>query len=410
MPAPLLLVLSHIRWDFIVQRPQQLMSRLAGRWRVLYVEEPVPCSGPARLEVHERGPQLAVLVPHTPFADTGAGFDDDAQRPLVQALLVDWLQQCGEKVDVAWLYTPRAEPLLQALAPRCIVYDCIDEPTARASEASRVAAHEAALLDEADLVLTGGPSLHAAKRQRNPRVYCMPGAVDATHFAPSSLDAQSEQAIEAQRLQSSTPHPRLGYFGVIDERLDFTLLAKLADQHPAWSLMMAGPVVGIDAHRLPQRPNLHWLGRQPYERLPYLVAGWDLCLLPFLHNAATRFINPTKTLEYMAAEKPVISTAIHDVVWLYGDAVALAREPEAFGDVCAAVLAESAAARCRRATEMLSIVSMYSWERSADCVHKMLVKVLGNGAGVASRQRGPIHTLATVPRGEGWIEGAAAVR
>lgn len=375
MGAPVIVVFSQMRWDFVVQRPQQLLSRLAGRWRVLYVEEPMDGKGGPWLEVRRRGPDLTVLVPR--MALETPGFADE-QLPSLQALLKAHLKAQQLHVDLAWLYTPMALPLAQALQPSCLVYDCIEELSARPRASAELLAREQALFEQAQLVLTAGPSLYEAKRKRHGHapLYCLPSSVDADHYAAAQLRPDSAQAAQARQLQAALPRPRLGYFGVIDERLDFELLAELARQRPDWSLVMAGPVLGIDAAQLPRAPNLHWLGPQPYERLPYLVADWDLCILPFLQNGSTRYLNPTKTLEFMAADKPVVSTAIRDVLWLYGDAVTIAHSADAFEPACAAVLAESPAARSRRAIEMLSIVCMSSWDHSADSVHKLLSQAL----------------------------------
>jgi len=374
MPTvPTLIVFSHLRWSFVFQRPQHLMSRLAGRWQVLFVEEPVRCSGPPRLEVRTLGPSLTVLVPHTPAAS--AGFHDD-QLALLQPLLYTYLREQRCSVDVAWLYTPMALPLVRTVRPACIVYDCMDELSAFKDAPRQLRQRESALLKQASLVLTGGPSLYEARRNLHANVHCFPSAVDAAHFAPANLVPDSDDAQAAFALQGHLPGPRLGFFGVIDERLDTALVDLLAERHPEWSVVMAGPVVKIDPASLPQRPNLHWLGMQPYERLPYLLAGWDVCLMPFAMNESTRFISPTKTLEYMAGEKPVVSTPVPDVIWLYGEAVAVAAGPEAFVAACENVLAERGAPRCRRATEMLSAVSLHSWDRSATGIHTLLLKAL----------------------------------
>jgi len=171
---------------------------------------------------------------------------------------------------------------------------------------------------------------------------------------------------------------------VIDPRIDFGLLTSLADSHPAWSVVLAGPVVGIDPAALPRRPNLHWLGPQPADRLPHLLAEWDLCLLPFVHDDSTRYLNPSQTLEYMAADKPVVSSAIRDVLWLYGDAVAVAPSARDFVPLCAEVLAEDASARGLRSLEMISLVFTYSWDRSADSVHKLMAQALARAQAGAS--------------------------
>jgi len=370
MTPPVLVVFSHLRWGFVYQRPQHLMSRLAGRWRVLFVEEPVFCDGPAWLEVREVAPQLQVLVPHTPVA--APGFHDD-QLAALQTLLDARFRAERLRADVAWLYTPMALPLVQTVDPACVVYDCMDELSAFRNAPRQLRQRESALMKTAALVLTGGPSLYEARRGLHPNVVCLPSAVDEAHFA---RNANGPQAAEAQRLQGDLPHPRLGFFGVIDERLDTCLVAALAEARPGWSIVMVGPVVKIDPAALPRRDNLHWLGMQPYERLPHLLAGWDVALMPFAMNESTRFISPTKTLEYMAGGKPVVSTPVTDVVSLYGDAVEIASDAPAFVQACDRLLAEDAAERGRRAQAMRDAVARYSWDRSADTVHALLLQAL----------------------------------
>lgn len=380
MSLPVLMVFSHLRWGFVYQRPQHLLTRLAGRWRVLFVEEPVQADGPARLEVRAVGPQLSVLVPHTPVA--APGFHDDQLAPL-STLLAEHLSAEDLLVDVAWLYTPMALPLVEPLQASCLVYDCMDELTAFKDAPRQLRQRESALMKMAALVFTGGPSLYEAKRGLHPQVVCLPSAVDAAHYSPANLVAGSASQREADRLQGGLPHPRLGYFGVIDERLDIGLIAQVADAHPDWSIVMAGPVVKISEQSLPQRPNIHWLGMQPYGRLPYLLAGWDLALMPFAMNESTRFISPTKTLEYMAGERPVVSTPVRDVISLYGSAVEVAQGGAAFIAACETVLAESAAARCERSIAMLRLVATHSWQHSADQVH---MRVAGELAKALVRQ------------------------
>jgi glycosyltransferase involved in cell wall biosynthesis len=200
--------------------------------------------------------------------------------------------------------------------------------------------------------------------------------VDADHFDPDRLQAGSLHAVEAERLQGHLPRPLLGFFGVIDERLDTALVEAVADARPEWSIVMVGPVVKIDPAALPRRPNLHWLGMQPYERLPHLLAGWDVALMPFARNESTRFISPTKTLEYMAGGKPVVSTPITDVVSLYGDAVEVADGPQAFVQACERLLAEPLSARDQRAAAMAGCVVRHTWNDGADTVHVLLSQAL----------------------------------
>lgn len=373
MHLPLMIVFSHLRWNFVFQRPQQLLSRLAGRWRVLFVEEPVHEPGPAWLEEQWPERHVTVLVPHTPLLRPG--FHDE-QLPLLQGLLDAWLRRLGEPVALAWLYTPMALPLVGTVRAACVVYDCIGDLSAFKGAPRQLQQRESALLQRASLVLTGGPSLCEARRPQHPQVICLPSAVDTAHYAPDRLQPDSAHAHQARRLQDGLPRPRLGYFGVIDERLDLALLAELADAHPDWALVMVGPVVELDAAELPRRANLHWLGKQPYARLPYLLDGWDLCLMPFALNEATRSISPAKTLEYLAGGKPVVSTPLHDVVWMYSDTVTVAERGPDFVAACEALLAESPAERSRRELAALAMVSSSSWERSAQAVHELLLQAL----------------------------------
>ena len=384
---PVLLVFCHLRWSFVYQRPQHLLARLAEKWQVVYVEEPVCTEGPAHLETREISARLTVMVPHTPVA--AVGFHDD-QLALLQPLIETALKARNLHADVAWLYTPMALPLAKSFAPTCLVYDCMDELTGFKDAPRQLRQRESALLKEAARVFTGGPSLYEARRDLHPSVHCFPSAVDAAHFSPTNLVADCEHAKIASELQDALPHPRLGFFGVIDERLDLELVAAIADQHPEWAVVMAGPVVKMDPAMLPQRPNIHWLGMQPYERLPYLLAGWDLCLMPFVLNEATRFISPTETLEYMAGDKPVVSTPVRDVIYLYGAAVTIAPAGPAFVQACKAVLAESATARCKRNSEMLYTVSMHSWKRTAESIDGMLQTALQQ----ANRQMDAVSTAA----------------
>ncbi|KQW43803.1 hypothetical protein ASD88_14255 [Pelomonas sp. Root662] len=373
MPPPVLVVFCHLRWSFVYQRPQHLMSRLAGRWRVVFVEEPMRCDGPAHVEVRDIAPQLQLLVPHTPVPATG--FHDD-QLAATQTLLEAHFAAEQLHVDVAWLYTPMALPLVSAVRPDCVVYDCMDELTAFKDAPRQLRQRESALLKRAAIVFTGGPSLYEAKRRLHPHVVCLPSAVDADHFDANRLQADSPHAAEVDRLQGDLPQPRLGFFGVIDERLDTRLVAAVADAHPEWAIVMVGPVAKIDPATLPQRPNLHWLGMQGYERLPYLLAGWDVALMPFALNEATRFISPTKTLEYMAGGKPVVSSPVADVVSLYGDAVEVADGPQQFVQACEKLLAETAAERAERRVAMAASVTRFSWDFAADTVHALLSQVV----------------------------------
>ena len=404
-----LIVFSHLRWDFVFQRPQHLLSRLAKDYRVLFFEEPVRGKQTPFLQRFTPCPNVEVLRPHTTV--DAVGFHDD-QLPELKPLLAEYLSDFSIDDYLVWFYTPMALPLLAELTPRAVIYDCMDELSAFKGAPRQMIQRESALMKRAQVVLTGGPSLYESKRALHDNVHCFPSAVDANHFSPRSVSRgvasggvcsphismaiasplQGERKPsrfeeEALHLHSEIGRPRLGFFGVIDERFDAELLTASADAAPTWQFVMVGPVVKIDPASLPQRPNVHWLGQQPYEILPHLVAQWDVCLLLFARNESTRFISPTKTLEYMAAEKPIVSTSIHDVISLYGDCVAIADTPHEFITACTRALREDAYDRQRRLERMRTHIKQCTWDDTARRVRVEIEAVL-------QRQHDEISTTA----------------
>ena len=308
---PLLLCFSHLRWESVVQRPHHLMRHASGSHRVVFWEEPIEVpAGPDLPFLVTRLTPEGILVA-TPWVRPG--LDDTAKDEQQTVLLDRLLLDLDCSVDLAWFYTPMAFAIAAHLRPVATVYDCMDELSAFQGASLRLALLERRLLRQADLVFTGGRSLHAAKRYLHPHVHLFPSSVDAGHFA----QARREQAAPVD--QAHLPRPRIGFHGVIDERIDLDLLAGLADRRPAWQFVMVGPVVKIDGSDLPRRPNIHWLGAKPYQDLPAYLAGWDAGLMPFAMNEATRFISPTKTPEFLAASVPVVSTPVHDVVRDWGE-------------------------------------------------------------------------------------------
>jgi protoporphyrinogen oxidase len=358
---PTLIVFCHLRWDFVFQRPQHLMTHLAEHYQILFVEEPIHHEGQAHLKKTAVAPNITVCQPHTPIA--APGFHDD-QIPTLQ----------GE-APVAWFYTPMALPLLQGLHPSMVVYDCMDELASFRNAPKQLLQRETALLNIADLVFTGGPSLYEAKKERHPNAHCFPSSVDAVHFRKALDRASSHPA------QEPYGHPRLGFYGVIDERFDTGLIAALAEAHPEWQIALVGPVVKIDPAALPRASNIHYLGQQDYKALPQFLAGWDVCLLPFALNESTRFISPTKVLEYMAAELPIVSTPITDVKVPYGDVVAIAGTPREFIEACEQALAQGSEKKAAMAKRMRQIVARTSWDITASRMrHLIQDTVPGNQA------------------------------
>ena len=300
---------SHLRWDFVYQRPQHLLSRCARNRRVFFVEEPIFGNCSMRLDVREADPGVHVVVPHLP--------EGLRSEVAINAVMKEMTRQLFLEHDinkyVFWYYTPMALSFTDHFNPVASVYDCMDELSAFKGAHSDLPALERQLFRQVDLVFTGGQSLYEVKRGQHPAVYAFPSSIDAIHFG------KARTTLEDPEDQANIPHPRLGFFGVIDERFDVDLLDEVAAKRPDWNFVIIGPVVKIHPDTLPKHSNIHYLGGKKYNELPAYLAGWDVALLLFARNESTRFISPTKTPEYLAAGKPVISTSIRDVVRPYGE-------------------------------------------------------------------------------------------
>jgi len=304
-----LVCFSHLRWDFVYQRPQHLLSRCARKRRVFFIEEPVYGNCSMRLDVREADPGVYVVVPHLP--------DGLRSEIAINAVMKEMTRQLfteqGINEYVFWYYTPMALRFTDQFNPIASVYDCMDELSAFKDAHSKLPAFEKELFRQVDLVFTGGQSLYEVKRNQHPNVHAFPSSIDASHFG------KARKTVADPEDQAHIPHPRLGFFGVIDERFDIQLLDEVAAKRPDWNFIIIGPVVKIDPDTLPKHSNIHYLGGKKYSELPEYLAGWDIALLLFARNESTRFISPTKTPEYLAAGKPVISTSIKDVVRPYGE-------------------------------------------------------------------------------------------
>ena len=340
------------------QRPQHLMSRYAIARRVYFVEEPIfhehLHAATVTMEPHGR---LLVVTPQLP-ASFNATQVLAAQRSLLSQLIA------AEKMQryVLWYYTPQAIRFSDHLTPDAVVYDCMDELSAFKNADPALPSLERQLLKRADLVFTGGQSLYEAKKHQHHNIHAMPSSVDVAHFAAARR--QQEEPSD----QRAIARPRLGFFGVLDERLDIPLLRGLAEARPDWQFVMVGPVVKIDPADLPRLDNIHYLGAKSYAELPRYLAGWDVALLLFARNEATRFISPTKTPEYLAAGKPVVSTSIRDVVYPYGELglVRIADEVDPFMRACEAAMRDEPVARKAKADAYLRNISWdRTWSKSA---------------------------------------------
>jgi glycosyltransferase involved in cell wall biosynthesis len=329
-PHAPIIVHSHLRWDFVWQRPQQLLSRLARRSEVLFVEEPIYCDdlGAARLTLSEPEPGLHRAVPMVPASLRG---EYDASIAEIRELVRHEIAAGGVlggrfARPIQWFYTPMPAPaMIGAFDERAVIYDCMDELSKFRFAPRELVDRERYLMAQADVVFTGGHRLWQSKSKYHANVHFFGCGVDVAHFA-SARSADLAVPREIAALEK----PVVGYYGVIDERIDYDLLRHIAESLPQMELVMVGPVVKVDPAELPQAPNIHWLGQRQYAELPAHVKGFDVCLMPFALNEATEYINPTKTLEYMAAGKPIVSTAISDVVHNFTPVVAVARSPEEF--------------------------------------------------------------------------------
>ncbi len=302
-----LVCFSHLRWGFVFQRPNHLLTRFSKHQRVFFIEEPIFHNGEDKLHIENFNENLYIV---TPYIKNGLPEKEifKRQRKFITNLLTNM------QVDrfISWYYTPMAMPFTKNLKPELIVYDCMDELSAFKFAPVELTKREKALFKKADIVFTGGHSIYEHKKHQHHNIFPFPSSIDKHHFGSARTIKNEPED------QKHIPHPRFGFFGVIDERLDIEMLSQVAENKPDWHFVLLGPIVKIDPATLPHFKNVHYLGGKKYEELPFYLASWDLALVPFAMNDSTRFISPTKTPEYLAAGKPVISTPIRDVVSPYG--------------------------------------------------------------------------------------------
>ena len=329
---PVLLCLSHLRWGFVYQRPQHVMSRLAKDYDVLFFEEPIHDAGDKHwLEQRQPADSVTVLVPHIP-----CGLTPEQIIAAQRQLLDDYLSVQAPSQLLLWYLTPMSLDFTSHLDGQVTIFDCMDELSAFKGAPRELVEKERQLMSRADVVFTGGYSLWEAKRKLHANAHAVPSSVDLNHFGTA------RQSLPAPADQANITHPRLGFFGVIDERFDIALVSELALQRPQWQIVLIGPVVKIDPALLPRFPNIHYLGSKDYMQLPAYLAGWDVALMPFALNESTRFISPTKTPEYLAGGCPVVSTPVADVVRVYGDSgvVKVARTVDEFISTIESILTD----------------------------------------------------------------------
>lgn len=304
-----LICFSHLRWDFVYQRPQHLMSRFAKQFRTFFIQEPEFHDAPDTYQFKLTAENVWVITPKLNSADTERSTFVSRQKKLINLLFV---QKKIEKY-IVWYYTPMALKISSHLKPDVIIYDCMDELAAFKFAPAELKIMEAELFSKAHVVFTGGYSLYEVKKNAHHNIFPFPSSIDKAHFF------RGRKKLAEPADQQNIPHLRFGFYGVIDERFNIKLIKEVAEKRPDWQLVLIGPVVKINPADLPKRDNIHYLGSKSYTELPQYLSGWDFAMISFEKNESTKFISPTKTPEYLAGGKPVISTSIKDVVSPYGD-------------------------------------------------------------------------------------------
>ncbi len=304
-----LVCFCHLRWDFVYQRPQHLLTRFAQKFRVFFIEEPIFHAGEDICQVTLNKENVWVVKPHLSDVECSEMELIVRQKTLLNKLFA--------KMEIEkylfWYYTPMALKISDQFRPLRIIYDCMDELSAFKFAPTEISQLEKKLFDKADLVFTGGHCLYEAKQDCHHNIHPFPSSIDKEHFSKARADVNEPSD------QAPIPRLRIGFYGVIDERFNINLIREVASLRPEWHFVLVGPVVKIHPDDLPRNNNIHYLGGKSYQELPQYLAGWDIAMIPFEKNESTKFISPTKTPEYLAAGKPVISSSIRDVVKPYGE-------------------------------------------------------------------------------------------
>lgn len=332
-----LVVFCHLRWDFVYQRPQHIISRLSQTLKILLIEEPWH-------RPEEKGSRLKAISPNLHVLQPNVASIDD-----IASVLPAYI---NKNVQTGWFYSAAFIPLLTYFSFDTVVYDCMDELSLFKGASEKIVSQEQALMDKAGIIFTGGKSLYESKAKLHDNVFCFPSSVDRSHFS---------QALNGIALPEDIIYgkgPIVGYFGVIDERVDLQLLSDTAKLLPGVQFVMIGPLAKIGEDDLPRAHNIQYPGMKSYEELPGYLKAFSIAMMPFALNDATKYISPTKTLEYMAAGKPIISTAIHDVVRDYSDVVTIVDSAEAFAGAIDAILA----AQSVLITDYSEILEKTSWD------------------------------------------------
>lgn len=374
-----LLCLAHLAWDHVWQRPQQLMTRHTRRYQVWYVDPPQLSDAVAAPELRDLGVSHGVRVMRPLFPSQQAA-QPAGYWAAWHALLPDLVAQAGRDT-VMWAFSPYADQLVERAKPqiRLAVYDCMDDLASFKDGSPELRVREARLLELADLVFTGGRSMYEARKDRHPRVHCFPSGVDLDHY-----QQVHEATLPVAPALAAIPRPRLGYFGVLDERIDWDLIATVAFRRPHWHWALVGPTAKIDPADLPRAANIHYLGQQAYADLPAFLKGFDIATMPFALNEATRYISPTKTLEYLAGGKWVLSSSVPDVAGFYHEIAAIADGADAWITAVENILQAGQAELQARLARAQPALEASTW----DAIAARMADLIDAQLGLEARQLG----------------------
>jgi len=347
-----MIVFCHLRWQFVYQRPQHIISRFSSTMKVLFIEEPI-------YDNYEKNEGNLMVITKTLHVLQPNVKDIES----IADILPHYVK--NKTIPIGWFYSASFSPLLEQLNFETVVYDCMDELSLFKGAPAHLINQEKYLMAYADIIFTGGKSLYESKKQFHSNVYCFPSSVDEEHFA------QALNGIEIAADIANLPSPVIGYYGVIDERIDLQLLQQTAQNRPDVSFVMIGPLAKIEDNDLPKENNIHYLGMKSYNELPAYLKAFDIAMMPFALNDATKYISPTKTLEYMAAGKPIISTKITDVVRDYSESVDLIENAEEFCNAIQSILNQKDLAMERSYDKILEKTS---WDATANKMKSIIKK------------------------------------
>jgi len=323
-----------------------------------------------------RGPQQVSpnMIHATPFVLPGVEngwLGRSNQRAVITQIkrLLNGYEAFARRPIQIWTFAPDVSFLAGYFDEERLVYYCVDEYAQfEGFDRSAVTLSERLLLDRADVVIASSQALFEAKRGLHANVHLVRHGVDVEHFS-KALQPRMAKPPEVDVL----PGPVIGFFGLLHHWIDVKLLEQLARRMHDVQFVFIGQVFG-EANRLRPLPNVHLLGRKPYADLPAYCAAFDVAILPFKQNDFTRFINPIKLREYLAAGLPVVSTPIPEAK-LFAPEVTLASDVDSFVAACRDAIARSTLADRRRRS---LTVADETWE---SVVQRLGEIVMGPGAG-----------------------------